>query len=88
MDRPLTFTRYFDKFQKYEPDSRYPDVKKQTTGPVRVGYFSYLADFSRDFIQACAKVGVPISPDFNTNAGTRGVNRVSIITPPLVYSDP
>ncbi|EKM78089.1 hypothetical protein AGABI1DRAFT_114921 [Agaricus bisporus var. burnettii JB137-S8] len=69
-------SKYFNKFQKYEPDSRYPDVRKQTTGPVRVGYFSYLADFSRDFIQACAKVGVPISPDFNTNAGTRGVNRV------------
>jgi choline dehydrogenase len=79
MGRVLTLVRYFNKFQKYELDPKYPDVKKEATGPVRVGYFSYLADFSRDFVQACTKVGVPLSPDFNTDAGTRGANRVSII---------
>lgn len=77
MDWLLTLIRYFNKFQKYEPDPKYSDVKKQHTGPARVGYFGHFADFSRDFVQACAKVGVPLSPDFNTDAGTRGVNQVS-----------
>ncbi|KXN88620.1 L-sorbose 1-dehydrogenase [Leucoagaricus sp. SymC.cos] len=71
-------SRYFNKFERYEDDSRYPDVnsKAKGKGPVQVGYFGDLRDPCRDFVQACTKIGVPFSPDFNTTAGTRGVNRV------------
>ncbi|KAJ3568716.1 hypothetical protein NP233_g5531 [Leucocoprinus birnbaumii] len=70
--------KYFNKFEKYEDDPRYPDVKSSDKGkgPVRMGYFGDLQNVCRDFVEACTKVGVPLSHDFNTNAGTRGVNRM------------
>lgn len=75
-----TLIRYFNKFERYIDDPKYPDVDsgiKGSSGPVRIGYFSDLADSSRDFVQACTKADVPLKPDFNTTSGTRGVNRVS-----------
>ncbi|KIM36177.1 GMC oxidoreductase [Hebeloma cylindrosporum] len=77
------FSRYFTKFEKFVDDPLYPDVNskvKGKDGPVRVGYFNTVSDGSKDFIEACIKVGIPYSADFNTPPGTRGVNRVSILT--------
>lgn len=52
------------------------DGSTKGKGPVRVGYFNDIQCVCSDFVQACTKVGVPLSHDFNTNAGTIGVNRV------------
>lgn len=71
-------SKYFSKFERYEDDARYPDVNSgiKGKGPVRVGYFSDLQNVCRDFVQACTKIGVPLCHDFNTHAGTKGVNRM------------
>lgn len=76
---------YFNKFEKYVHDPEHPQVDttvKGTEGPVRVGYFSTVSRASKDFVQACIKLGIPFSPDFNTSNGTRGVNRVSTVISP------
>ncbi|KAF8638297.1 hypothetical protein AX17_002317 [Amanita inopinata Kibby_2008] len=73
------FSRYFNKFEKYEYDANYPTVDTNTKGndgPVRVGYFSGICKSSKDFIEACRTVGIPYSADFNQPAGTMGVNKV------------
>lgn len=73
-------TRYFRKFERYTPDTSFPLVDekvKGSDGPVQVGYFNYISEASKQFIKACMNIGIPYSPDFNTSAGTRGVNRVS-----------
>lgn len=72
-----SLVRYFHKFEKYIPDSRYPDVHgKGTSGPMQVGYFTYISDASDTFIKACVNAGIPLSPDFTSNRGTLGVNRI------------
>ncbi|KAF9451903.1 GMC oxidoreductase [Macrolepiota fuliginosa MF-IS2] len=71
--------RYFNKFENYKDDPRYPEVDssiKGSKGPVCIGYFNNLSEPAKNFVQACTKLDVPHSPDFNTVAGTRGVNRV------------
>ncbi|KAF8656251.1 hypothetical protein AX16_002687 [Volvariella volvacea WC 439] len=73
------FKRYFNKFENYQADSRYPRVDtsvKGNDGPVTIGYYSAISPKSKDFVEACTRLGVPFSPDFNTTKGTMGVNRV------------
>ncbi|KAK0223979.1 hypothetical protein IW262DRAFT_1473502 [Armillaria fumosa] len=73
------FRRYFNKFEKYSADPDYPQVDPAhhgSGGPVRIGYFSTIAQSSKDFVKACVNVGIPYTPDFNGPNGTLGVNRV------------
>ncbi|KAK7032253.1 hypothetical protein VNI00_013211 [Paramarasmius palmivorus] len=73
------FDKYFRKFEKYVPDSRFPQVDasvRGTSGPVRVGYFNTVSNSAQAFIDACIKVGIPFVPDFNGPKGPLGVGRV------------
>ncbi|KAF7323789.1 hypothetical protein MKEN_00600000 [Mycena kentingensis (nom. inval.)] len=77
--------KYFQKFETYLPDSRYPDVdstERGNKGPVRVGYFNTVSQHSRGFLQACKEVGIPLIPDFNTSKGPIGASRI------MTYVDP
>lgn len=76
----LTRLRYFKKMEKYSVHEDNPNVdlkQRGTFGPVQVGYFSGISDFSKAFIRAAQNLGVPFSPDFNVVEGQAGVNRVS-----------
>ncbi|KAF4614077.1 hypothetical protein D9613_007925 [Agrocybe pediades] len=67
------FSRYFTKFETYVDDRDYPDVNSEVkgkNGPVRVGYYSWISEGSKDFIKACTKIGIPYSADFNTTLVT------------------
>ncbi|KIK66580.1 hypothetical protein GYMLUDRAFT_1023126 [Collybiopsis luxurians FD-317 M1] len=73
------FRRYFNKFEKYVPDSRYPRVDasvRGNDGPIRVGYFSTITNSAQAFINSCVELGIPFTPDFNGPKGTMGVSRV------------
>lgn len=48
-----------------------------TTGPVEVGYFSYISSASKAFIKSALSVGIPSTNDFNGDSGSIGVNRMS-----------
>ncbi|ESK94011.1 putative gmc oxidoreductase [Moniliophthora roreri MCA 2997] len=71
--------KYFRKFEKYTPDPRYPQVDisvRGNSGPVRVGYFNTVSNSAQAFIDACVRVGIPFTPDFNGSNGTMGVSRI------------
>ncbi|KAE9402882.1 alcohol oxidase [Gymnopus androsaceus JB14] len=71
--------RYFNKFEKYAPDRRYPQVDASArgkTGPVSVGYFNTITTSAKAFIDSCVELGIPHTPDFNGPKGTLGVSRV------------
>ncbi|KAF8641732.1 hypothetical protein AX16_009842 [Volvariella volvacea WC 439] len=73
------FKHYFNKFENYKADTRYPQVDtsvKGNSGPVTIGYNSTISPKSGHFVEACTRLGVPLSHDFNTTKGTMGVNRV------------
>ncbi|KIJ46345.1 GMC oxidoreductase [Sphaerobolus stellatus SS14] len=73
------FRKYFIKFEKYTPSPKYPDVDvklRGSEGPVNVGYFGYCSAATTKWIESCINAGIPKSPDFNTPAGTMGVNKV------------
>lgn len=79
------FKQYIKKFEDFKPDPRYPKINvadRGSGGPVRVGFHTHLSEGSRLFVETCPKVGVPFSPDFNSVAGTLGVNRI------MSYVDP
>jgi len=73
-----TTSRYFAKFENYTADERYPhvDMTVKGSGPVTVGYNTFFADSSKDWVETCKNLKIPFSADFNTTGGTRGVNRV------------
>ncbi|KAJ7067209.1 hypothetical protein C8F01DRAFT_980240 [Mycena amicta] len=71
--------KLFQKFEKYLPDKAYPAVdttERGNAGPVRVGYFNRVSEHSKAFLTACAEVGIPLIPDFNTSKGPIGASRV------------
>ncbi|KAJ2922556.1 hypothetical protein H1R20_g14544, partial [Candolleomyces eurysporus] len=73
------FQHYFRKFERFNPHPEYPLVDiatKGTQGPVNVGYFNTVTPPSKAFIQACVRVGIPFTPDFNGPNGTMGVSRI------------
>ncbi|KIY62126.1 GMC oxidoreductase [Cylindrobasidium torrendii FP15055 ss-10] len=78
------FKRYFKKFENYAPVSEAKDSKnpgadisqRGVGGPVTVGFHSGMQCWSKAFVQACQKVGIPFSPDFNAPESQVGVNRV------------
>ncbi|KAF5391701.1 hypothetical protein D9757_002551 [Collybiopsis confluens] len=70
------FRRYFNKFEKYVPDPRYPEVDTSVRGkhgPIRVGYFNFITNSAKAFIDSCIEIGIPFTPDFNGPRGTMGV---------------
>ncbi|KAJ7679071.1 hypothetical protein DFH06DRAFT_504858 [Mycena polygramma] len=71
--------RYFNKFEKYTPDAKYPAVdasERGSSGPVRVGYFNRVSEHSKAFLEASVQVGIPLVADFNGPKGTMGASRV------------
>jgi len=72
----LQIVRYFNKFERYENDTRYPDINSsiKEEGLIYMDYFNNLWNISRDFIQACTKLGMFLSYDFNMNTSTRDIN--------------
>ncbi|KAG1763659.1 hypothetical protein EV702DRAFT_1157200 [Suillus placidus] len=70
--------RYFRKFEKYNPDPRFPHVDpllRGANGPVEIGYSAHIWPGCADFVQASMNVGIPFSPDFCTTKGTQGTNK-------------
>jgi hypothetical protein len=75
--------RSFRKFERYQPDPEQPSINtdlKGSSGPVEVGYASYYPPGAKAFVKACTNVNIPHSDDFNTQKGSKGVNRVSLST--------
>ncbi|KAI3607674.1 putative gmc oxidoreductase [Moniliophthora roreri] len=80
--------KYFRKFEKYTPDPRYPQVDisvRGNSGPVRVGYFNTVSNSAQAFIDACVRVGIPFTPDFNGSNGTMGVSRYQRVSSEAAY---
>lgn len=74
-----SFSKYFRKMENYIPNPEYPLVDataRGTGGPVRVGYFNYVSNSSKAFIQSCINLGIPFTRDFNGPQGTLGVSRI------------
>jgi choline dehydrogenase len=44
---------------------------------LKVGHGTYTNPTTGAFVQACHEIGIPVSPDINTSAGTLGATRVS-----------
>ncbi|KIJ22938.1 GMC oxidoreductase, partial [Sphaerobolus stellatus SS14] len=65
---------YLLKFEKYSPHTKYPvDTSlRGSSGPVDVGYFGFCTKASSNWIEACANIGIPKTPDVNTSAGSLG----------------
>lgn len=73
------FSKYFRKFENYTANPAYPEVDlahRGNSGPVTVGYFSYLHPVANVFVKACEAVGIPFVADFNGEKGPLGVNRI------------
>ncbi|EDR08397.1 uncharacterized protein LACBIDRAFT_296999 [Laccaria bicolor S238N-H82] len=73
------FSRYFTKFEKYNPHPDYPLVDatvRGSSGPVNVGYFNTVTNASKAFVKACVGVNIPFTPDFNGPNGTLGASRI------------
>ncbi|KAG2067902.1 alcohol oxidase [Suillus decipiens] len=73
------FSKYFRKFEKYNPDPRFPHVDpllRGANGPVEIGYSAHIWPGCAGFVQASMNVGIPFSPDFCTTKGTQGTNKV------------
>ncbi|TBU48594.1 GMC oxidoreductase [Dichomitus squalens] len=76
---------YIKKFETFHPSPDYPEVDaslRGNSGPVQTGFFGFASEGTRNFIEACAKVGILRTPDTNTHKGTIGVTKVmTYITP-------
>lgn len=73
------FSKYFRKFEKYNPDPRFPHVDpllRGANGPVEIGYSAHIWPGCAGFVQASMNVGIPFSPDFCTTKGTQGTNKI------------
>ncbi|KAG2122357.1 hypothetical protein DEU56DRAFT_832517 [Suillus clintonianus] len=73
------FSKYIRKFEKYNPDPRFPHVDpllRGANGPVEIGYSAHIWPGCAGFVQASMNAGIPFSPDFCTTKGTKGTNKV------------
>jgi choline dehydrogenase len=73
------FSKYIRKFEKYNPDPRFPRVDpllRGADGPVEIGYSAHIWSGCRAFIEASINAGIPFSPDFCTTKGTKGTNKI------------
>ncbi|KAG6839846.1 hypothetical protein C0991_011120 [Blastosporella zonata] len=53
------FSKYFTKFERYQPHPDYPLVDttvRGSSGPIRIGYFNTVTEPSKAFIKACTSV--------------------------------
>lgn len=73
------FSKYFRKFEKYNPDPRFSHVDpllRGANGPVEIGYNAHIWPGCAGFVRASMNVGIPFSPDFCTTKGTQGTNKI------------
>ncbi|KAJ8490039.1 hypothetical protein ONZ45_g13341 [Pleurotus djamor] len=86
------FAKYFRKFEQYVPHPTFSpytalpethaarsaaaEVEIGKDGPVRVGFYNFVTDASKSFIQACVNLGIKYTPSFNGPNGTMGVSRI------------
>lgn len=73
------FSKYIRKFEKFNPDPRFPHVDpllRGVDGPVEIGYSAHIWPGSKAFIDASINAGIPFSPDFCTTKGTKGTNKI------------
>ncbi|KAG1727650.1 uncharacterized protein EDB91DRAFT_1253777 [Suillus paluster] len=73
------FSKYFRKFEKYNPDPRFPHVDpllRGADGPVEIGYSAHIWPGCKAFVQASMNIGIPFSADFCTTKGTKGTNKL------------
>lgn len=54
-------------------------TRKGLNGPMKIGYNSYTSNSGSAFIGACVNIGISLVADFNSVAGTIGVNKVCTI---------
>ncbi|KAK2462676.1 hypothetical protein APHAL10511_005292 [Amanita phalloides] len=72
------FSRYFRKFERFQPHPDGPQVDPSLhgkNGPVKIGFFNTVSEFSKAFVKTCVNVGIPFTSDFNTSTGTLGAGR-------------
>ncbi|KDR78849.1 hypothetical protein GALMADRAFT_244475 [Galerina marginata CBS 339.88] len=72
-------SKYFRKFEAYQPHPEYPLVDASArgrSGPVHVGYYNTITEPSREFVKSCVAVGIPFTADFNGKGNTNGVSRI------------
>lgn len=84
----LMKSRYFNKFERFQPHPDYPQVDasiRGSSGPVRIGYYNTITDTSRAFIRACMNVGIPFTHDFHGTLSTIGVSRVSALSDLILF---
>ncbi|THH32228.1 hypothetical protein EUX98_g1965 [Antrodiella citrinella] len=70
------FSKYFLKFERYNPSKLFASVDKSlrgSTGVVDVGHFGYRSIMGTAFVTACDKAGITRRDDLNSPAGTIGV---------------
>lgn len=53
-------------------------------GPVHIGFFNTITEPSKAFAEACVRVGIKRTQDFNGKDGTLGAARISNPFPPLL----
>ncbi|KAG2127230.1 hypothetical protein DEU56DRAFT_820837, partial [Suillus clintonianus] len=73
------FSKYIRKFEKYNPDPRFPHVDPLlhgANGPIEIGYSTHIWPGSAGFVQASMNAGIPFSPDFCATKGTKGTNKI------------
>ncbi|KAI0950760.1 hypothetical protein AcW1_007983 [Taiwanofungus camphoratus] len=69
---------YFMKFEKFHPSEQYSSVDvalRGSAGPVHIGYFGHASTHTRNFLEACDRVGIARSVDLNTLKGTLGASK-------------
>ena len=73
------FYRYFKKLENYTTNAHDSQVDASVhgaNGPMKVGYNSHSSKGGQLFVKSGVGIGIPYSADFNTSAGTIGINRV------------
>ncbi|EIW83818.1 alcohol oxidase [Coniophora puteana RWD-64-598 SS2] len=73
------FSRYFRKFENFQPDPEYPHIdvsQRGAGGPVTIGYNSHTFPGSPLFVKAAMAAGIPYSRDFGVETGLKGTNMV------------
>ncbi|KII87819.1 hypothetical protein PLICRDRAFT_648550 [Plicaturopsis crispa FD-325 SS-3] len=70
---------YLRKAEKFTPDTRYPDVKVDERGDSGLWLTSYTwcSEMCQRFIDAGKQIGIPYTPDFNTQRGTLGASKLA-----------
>ncbi|KAI0322115.1 alcohol oxidase [Amylostereum chailletii] len=79
-----TLTKYFKKFEKFNPSEAHPDVDvthRGSAGPVNVGFYGNHSEITERFIKSCEEIGIPRVSDLNTSKGSIGVAKTHSVSP-------